>query len=61
MNESKDTTWESSCQGKEQFTATVVATVRKRYPKALPYKCKFCGFFHLGRSRNKRKIRNKWK
>lgn len=57
MRESKDTTWESTCQGKEQFTATV----RKRYPKALPYKCKFCGFVHLGLSRNKRKMRNQWK
>lgn len=61
MNEGKDTLWESSCQGKEQFTANVVASVRKRYPKATPYKCKFCGFFHLGRRTVKRKIRNKWK
>jgi hypothetical protein len=61
MNVSEDEDWESACQGKERFAAKVVASVRKRYPKAEPYKCKFCGFFHLGRQTAKRKRRRNWK
>lgn len=62
MDITSDSDWhrKASCEGKEQFTAQRVAEVRRRYPKADSYRCKHCGFFHLGHKKpSKRKMKNR--
>lgn len=57
MSRNEDNDVRAACYGKERFSAQRAAEVRKRYPKASAYKCEFCGHFHLGDKRAKRKMK----
>lgn len=38
------------CEGKKRYFTKLMAQIRnrKRRDDAFPYKCKFCGYWHLG-------------